>query len=415
MSETKPRIGLILGSSSDMKLVQKCRDRIKAFGEPFEMIVASAHRTPNLVRDWTEGAEERGLRVIIAAAGAAAALPGVVAAHTALPVVGLPLDSTSLRGTDALYSIVQMPPGMPVATVGINNAENAALMALQILAAFDPAVKRKVMDYRQSLRDKVNQANQDLYEEDPELRPAMRELGAQGAAGRVIEVREPIRECVAPAPSPRRARIDLLDPDPDLFERAKDVLIDGGIVALPTDTVYGLAVDASRPQAVEKLFAAKNRDTKKAIALLISSREMLERIASEMPEALEPALERFWPGPLTVVLKKFTRAFRDAAPGDTVGVRIPRCAVALGLLRLMSRPLAVTSANLSDEDPARDAETIERTFGDAVDLILDAGPLQPGPVSTVLDASVSPFRILRQHGAVSDAALKAALGDHLIL
>jgi 5-(carboxyamino)imidazole ribonucleotide mutase len=168
---TRAKIGIILGSSSDLRLVKSVRDVLEDFGEPYELIVASAHRTPRLVQQWTEGADDRGLRVIIAAAGAAAALPGTVAAHTTLPVIGLPLDTTVLRGVDSLYAIVQMPPGIPVATVGIGNGDNAALLALQILGLSDPEVRGKVEAYRRVIEERVFKANRELYNENPHLRP----------------------------------------------------------------------------------------------------------------------------------------------------------------------------------------------------------------------------------------------------
>ena len=167
MAIPTPRIGVILGSASDLRLIARCQETLESFGEPYEMIIASAHRTPERVRQWAEGAEARGLKALIAAAGAAAALPGVVAAHTTLPVVGLPLDTTQLRGVDSLYAIVQMPPGIPVAAVGINGAENAALLALAVVAGEDAALRKKLDNYRSGLQEKVDQANERLYAERP--------------------------------------------------------------------------------------------------------------------------------------------------------------------------------------------------------------------------------------------------------
>ncbi|MCX7013322.1 MAG: 5-(carboxyamino)imidazole ribonucleotide mutase, partial [Candidatus Sumerlaeota bacterium] len=171
MANARARIGVILGSSSDLPFVKRCEETLDSFGEPHELIVASAHRTPDLVRQWAEGAMGRGLRAIVAAAGASAALPGVVAAHTTLPVVGLPLDTSPLRGTDSLHAIAQMPPGVPVAAVGINCAENAALLALAIVATSDPALRWKLDEYRRKLRQKIADANEDLYAQRPQVRP----------------------------------------------------------------------------------------------------------------------------------------------------------------------------------------------------------------------------------------------------
>jgi phosphoribosylaminoimidazole carboxylase PurE protein len=147
-----PRIGIVVGSESDLP-VMKASDVLEQFGVPYELEVRSAHRTPELVRDYAASAEERGLTAIIAAAGCAAHLPGVIAAHTVLPVIGVPIDASPLGGLDALYSIVQMPSGVPVATVGINAAKNAALLAIQIAAAADPDLRQRLRDYKRELAE----------------------------------------------------------------------------------------------------------------------------------------------------------------------------------------------------------------------------------------------------------------------
>ena len=452
MSEgKKARVGVILGSGSDLRLVNSCRETLEKFNEPYELIIGSAHRTPKLVQQWVEGAEKRGIKVIIAAAGAAAALPGVVAAHTVLPVVGLPLDTTQLRGVDSLYAIVQMPPGIPVATVGINNGDNAALMALSILGASDDHLRRKLHAYRRALEEKVFKANRELYEENPQLRPGKQheaEQGEEQAALAVKSVEEPLHAIETPAallqPASseeddgpvyvaqdvseeefaelriprttmphgvsRRLTIDPMSPSPEAIERAVDILMDGGVVALPTDTVYGLAADATRPEAVRKLYQIKNRPEIKAIPLLIHNTRLLASIASEMPQDIMPVLERYWPGPLTLVLRKYAGSFEVAAPGATVGIRIPNNPIALAVLAMINRPLAVSSANMAGGTSARTADAIEEIFGDRVDLILDAGPVGQTPESTILDVSMTPFRVLRE-GAVSRGELQELLGE----
>ena len=129
---TAPLVGVVMGSASDWETMRHCADQLNAFGVPFETRVLSAHRTPDELASWIRSGEERGVKVFVAAAGMAAALPGVVAAHTKLPVIGVPLNA-ALGGLDALLSIAQMPPGVPVACVGIDNAKNAAHLALRIL------------------------------------------------------------------------------------------------------------------------------------------------------------------------------------------------------------------------------------------------------------------------------------------
>ena len=141
-------VGIIVGSKSDLKIAEKAAERLGQLGLGYEITVCSAHRNPEKVREYAKSAESRGLKVIIAGAGLSAALPGVVASYTTLPVIGLPIAAGSLGGVDSLYSIVQMPRGVPVATVGINNPENAAILAAQILALSDKTVKKKLVNFR---------------------------------------------------------------------------------------------------------------------------------------------------------------------------------------------------------------------------------------------------------------------------
>jgi len=147
------RIGIVIGSDSDLSVMKAATEVLEQFGVPFELEVRSAHRTPKLVTEYAATAEQRGITAIIAAAGCAAHLPGVIAAHTTVPVIGVPIDASPLRGVDALYSIVQMPSGVPVATVGINGAKNAALLAIQIAATADAKLRQRLRDYRQELTE----------------------------------------------------------------------------------------------------------------------------------------------------------------------------------------------------------------------------------------------------------------------
>lgn len=157
----KPLISIIMGSTSDLPVMEKACQFLNDMQIPFEVNALSAHRTPQAVEQFAKGAEERGIRVIIAAAGMAAALPGVIAAQTTLPVIGVPIKGM-LDGLDALLSIVQMPPGIPVATVGVNGALNAAILAAQILAVADADIARRMADYKSTLGKKIEKANNDL-------------------------------------------------------------------------------------------------------------------------------------------------------------------------------------------------------------------------------------------------------------
>lgn len=152
---TKPLIGIIMGSDSDLPTMKAAIEICEQFEIPHEVAILSAHRTPERMVSYAQAAHERGLKVIIAGAGGAAHLPGMVAALTPLPVIGVPVQTKTLQGIDSLYSIVQMPAGIPVATVAIGNATNAGLLAIQILATHDPALLAKVQAYRQSLKTMV--------------------------------------------------------------------------------------------------------------------------------------------------------------------------------------------------------------------------------------------------------------------
>ncbi len=158
-----PLVSIIMGSTSDWEVMQKAAKILNDFKIPFEVQALSAHRTPEQVVVFVKDAENTGVKVIIAGAGLAAHLPGVVASHTSLPVIGVPCNSSiSLSGWDAVLSILQMPPGIPVATVGLDAAQNAGILASQILALTDKNIEQRVKNYKVSLKDKIVKANDDF-------------------------------------------------------------------------------------------------------------------------------------------------------------------------------------------------------------------------------------------------------------
>ncbi len=157
----KPKVSIIMGSTSDLKVMESAAMFFDELEIPFEMNALSAHRTPEKVEEFAKSAKERGVQVIIAGAGMAAHLPGVIAAMTPLPVIGVPINAT-LDGMDSLLAIVQMPPGIPVATVGINSAKNAAILAAQILATADEQLAIKVIGFKEELKGKIVKGNEDL-------------------------------------------------------------------------------------------------------------------------------------------------------------------------------------------------------------------------------------------------------------
>ena len=149
----QPLVGIIMGSKSDLPTMEACTKQLEELGVPYELVIASAHRNPAKVHEWASTAADRGLKVIIAAAGKAAHLGGVVAAYTPLPIIGVPMKTSDLGGVDSLYSIVQMPSGIPVATVAINGGKNAAIYATQILGATLPEYRQKMVDFKQQMAE----------------------------------------------------------------------------------------------------------------------------------------------------------------------------------------------------------------------------------------------------------------------
>lgn len=164
---SNPQVGIIMGSSSDLKVMKDAADVLKELGIEFEMTVVSAHRTPELMFSYAKGAADRGLKVIIAGAGGAAHLPGMVASLTPLPVIGVPVKSSnSIDGWDSILSILQMPNGVPVATVALNAAKNAGILATQIIGSSNPEVLKRMADYKEAMKDKVMDSKDEVEKTD---------------------------------------------------------------------------------------------------------------------------------------------------------------------------------------------------------------------------------------------------------
>ena len=156
------QVGIVMGSDSDMPIMAKAAEILDELGISYEMTIISAHREPDVFFEYATTAEEKGFKVIIAGAGMAAALPGVVASQTVLPVIGVPISGSVLDGVDALYSIVQMPPGIPVATVAINGGKNAAYLALQIMSIKHEEIKTKLLSFRKDMEVQAMKANEEI-------------------------------------------------------------------------------------------------------------------------------------------------------------------------------------------------------------------------------------------------------------
>ena len=158
------KVGIVMGSDSDLPILRKTMDTLSELGIPYECHIFSAHRTPEEARDFALSARKNGFGAMIAAAGMAAHLAGAIAANTTLPVIGIPCKSTHLDGMDALLAIVQMPPGIPVATVGVNASLNAAILAVEMLSLADVELASRLADYKENLKKKIEKANEDLKE-----------------------------------------------------------------------------------------------------------------------------------------------------------------------------------------------------------------------------------------------------------
>ncbi|HLT23989.1 MAG TPA: 5-(carboxyamino)imidazole ribonucleotide mutase [Ignavibacteria bacterium] len=158
----KPVVGIIMGSDSDLPVMQQAADVLDEFGVPYEVKITSAHRTPDVMASYSKNAYKRGIKVIIAGAGGAAHLPGMSAAYSPIPVIGVPIETKALKGLDSLLSIVQMPYGVPVATVSIGNAKNAALLAVKILASSDKKMLDKVIKFQNKIKKESMDKNKKL-------------------------------------------------------------------------------------------------------------------------------------------------------------------------------------------------------------------------------------------------------------
>ncbi len=443
-------IGIILGSKSDWSLVEKALPVLDELGLSCVVRIASAHRTPAAVEEWVRDAVAAGVQVFIAVAGMAAALPGVVAARTMLPVIGVPVESGALRGQDALYSIAQMPPGVPVAAMGVGGIKNAFVLAARIIALKDPAIRKRVEIYSSRQAESVEKDQQELEERYPHLCfrtqtsaskkpddvPALTEKtaaamikkpslpGAASAKGSASKTTEPeagfistdaMEKALASMeiPQARRRKVFTLNPQTpqyDIIEMAADAILDGGVVALPTDTVYGLACDSTNPKAVNRLYSLKGREAGKPIPILIDGIRTLNNMVRKIPDDVMEMLEEMWPGALTVVFPKPEGMLSAVSPDASIGVRVPDCTITLSVISMVARPLAVTSANPSGMTPATDAATVEKYFGSQVDMILDGGNTPGDRVSTVISVLAKPYKILRE-GLISFETLRYHIKD----
>ncbi len=519
-------VGVILGSRADFNIMRRGLESLRIMGVPYVFELASAHRTPERVTRFAQTAGENGIEVIVCAAGGSAQIAGMIAAYTNLPVIAVPIDSTPLRGQDAIYSMVQMPPGVPVATVGINNGENAALLATQILALKHERFRAVLAHRRMSLAQRLEGSAKELFSEYPDLcdvektcpehrtsigeedtdpggdpgpeditpeppedrekiRPGAVSVHRQGSgpnsnAEHLVRTPPPQEPSSSNGESQRTDTADMLpkpseeelesapgfglgptplaieqipdtdplgtsreevsreadtqpdeeaaplplvetkvfeidhdSPDEDVLTHAMMVLLEGGVVAFPTDTVYGLAADALNPDAVKKLYEVKGQSSqRKSLSILIQNRETLSTLVRDVPEEVEDILARFWPGGLTVLFYRLNNILNTVSDSPSIAVRIPNDEVPLELMKMVDRPLAVINAATPDNPSPTTAEEVLERFKGRIDCILDAGECRGTDTSTVLSVLSEPYEILRE-GTVPADQLHEMLGERL--
>ena len=198
-------------------------------------------------------------------------------------------------------------------------------------------------------------------------------------------------------PMPQIIQIDPLNPDPAAIQKVLLILKSGGVIAYPTETFYGLGADACDEKAIHQIFAAKGRDFKNPIPLIIHEKSALARWVSDMPEIAEKLIEKFWPGPLTLVFQAVPAIHpRLTAETGKIGIRVSSHPIATILAKLLQCPVTATSANLSGASECTNAAQVREQLGDKIDAILDGGPTPGGKGSTIVDVSVTPVRVLRE-------------------
>lgn len=464
-------IGVVAPNRQELEELRPAIQTLRDFGCNCEILIASVWAAPERLLAWAERTEEREIRVVLATAGAEPQLPGFIAAACRLPVIALPLATARYEAARQMELAQQTSPAAPIATVAPGAALEAALLTVRILALLNPELTNAIEDYRQSLVDQIaalpeGAAEPEAKREIPAApapapaRPASPQAGSRRAPQPPKEEPEPtphepptsleeltaimreeeppaepeeagveIRSAnldrplsgPAPAAAPKpaaparmlgRRKVDPDAPDFKVIEEAIDCLLEGGVIAFPTETVYGLAADATNPAACERLYELKGRPRNKAITLMVDSPKLLGHIACNLTVEARRLMEAFWPGPLTIIFQKRGANFAHISDTETIGVRLPDHSIPLSIMQALARPLACTSANLAGLPECFTADEVERAFPGKLNLLLDGGRLTSAPPSTVVDITNEPYRILRQ-GAVTRAQIAALVGDKM--
>lgn len=523
-----PLVAVLISTRAEFNIMRRGLEILRVMGVPYLFESVSSYRSPRKLEELALGAGERGIEVIIVACGGTSHLATHLAAYTNLPIIGVPIDGSPLRGQDALYSMVMSPPGLPIATVGINNSENAAVLAAQILALKHSEFRTVLAHRRMQGGQRLESMHKELCNDYPDIclpERTMPDLPVPGSeletaggddeqaarpgpsssvriqpgavwtdrpsgaavsqlvstpvpqeplgsvtyptAGKVESAIQTETETPVPIDSrPRNADIAEMPTAPlepedddqegevptdpiaipenfgessdetsnaitptgiadtkvfsidrenineDLVDHVMMVLLEGGIVAIPTDTVYGLAADATNREAIDRLCRVKGRQHQKTVGVLIHHPDMLEQLVREVPPALESVIEKYWPGALTIIFPKQPGVLPSFNRSDRIGVRIPSDLVCLAVLERIGRPVVVRNASLSPDHPMTNSKMVTAEYDGHIDCILDAGECPSAGASTVLSAVGETFEILRE-GSVAREDLKALLEGRL--
>lgn len=531
---TKPLVGVVLGSRTDFHAMRRGLEHLRSMGVPYVLEFSTPHAAPDRLAQFARTAGDRGIEVLVCAAAGSPQIAGALAAYTNLPVVAVPVDTSSNGTPHLLASLAEQPNGMPVACMGINAAENACIFAVQVLALKYSRYREALARARMTLAQKLDASIKELSSEfpdlcrpertspahlrpresevetdpnpdeendtlppaentDPPIRPGATMVQRSSASGivRVSELgnlvatpvplepgsiteeagvetegdtdgdeddttRTPPEELPPPpsddeftlplhvrstaqaAPPPprptdtgraRRLQKDLdkalhvIDtkrfdinpdtPDQDILSHAMMVILEGGIAAFPTDTVYGLAVDATNPEAVRRLYQVKGYSAaSKSLSVLVHNQDLIDRLVKEVPPPIESVLEAYWPGGLTVIFAKHPTVLSSVTETPSIAIRIPKDPVALTLMSMVARPFAVINAAIRDYPAAVSGQEVMKRFDTKIECLLDAGTCRSGQPSTVLSVITEPYEILRE-GAVPVRDLKKMLGNRL--
>lgn len=399
------KVGIISDHNANKDTIDKLSSYLDKIG-----IVHVQYQSPMIINNaditkWLEEEIGKGMEAIIVCISESDFIAHFTASQTTLPIIALPLSFE-----------VRSQFGYPMSVVGLNQIENAVILAARILSIKYPDLKNSLIEFIKSLSSPKTESGkkepliEKVKSEEEEYLELFKEMQKTGfpivdeKTDTIIQSKEILKKeyTIISKPSPLKTKVlktDAENPDDDILYQAYMEIIDGGIIAFPTDTVYGLAVDASNKKAVEKLYQIKQREENKPLAIFIHKKEMLSTIANKIDDDIKKIIAEFWPGALTLVVEKKPSVFESVTQDQTIGIRIPSNTIVLKLLNLVSRPLAVTSANLSSQPPAKNAQQVIEYFEKGIALVINAGEIGGGIVSTVLHAADKPYKILRE-GAI---------------